>query len=97
MTATGWSNIKSLTGTNWYDEAGEVLGVYMIEASKSKTIYVGQGHIASRLSAHKNDQRILKYRNDGLVASYKIIPDKKERLKIEETLRITLTPKVGEN
>ena len=95
MTDERWSSIKSLIGTDWHAEVGKASGVYQIETSKNKTIYVGEGQIASRLSDHKNDKRILKYVDEGLIVTYKVIPDKEERLKTEKYLHAMLKPNVG--
>ena len=69
-------------------------GVYIIwtEASPgSRVVRVGQGDVADRLSAHRNDRKILKYGADDLHVTWAVVP-RKSRDGVERYLADTLSP-----
>jgi hypothetical protein len=57
-----WCSLErvNLSGVN-------TTGVYIIwhGGPQPRVVYVGQGNIAERVGAHRNDHRILKYRQHG--------------------------------
>ena len=75
------------------------LGVYVIWHSPSgQVVYVGQGLINQRLSAHRNDSNILRYRASGsLLATWTSEPDEETRLGIERYLGELWEPLVSKS
>ena len=71
-------------------------GVYVIwhGGTKPWTVYVGQGVIAGRLSAHRVDPDILKFKDLGLYATWARVPSQR-RDGVEAFLHGQLQPKVG--
>ena len=63
-------------------------GVYVIWQSLSRVvIYVGEGWVADRLSAHRNDPTILGHRGNGtLLVTWASVTDENTRLGIERYL-----------
>ena len=63
-------------------------GVYVIwQSLSSVVIYVGEGWIADRLNAHRNDPAILGHRGNGtLLVTWASVPDDHTRLGIERYL-----------
>ena len=51
-------------------------GVYVIwyQGKPGRVVRVGQGDIAARLTAHRQDQAILAYRANGLFATWASVP-----------------------
>jgi hypothetical protein len=71
-------------------------GVYVIQTiTQPYTVRVGQGTIRDRLSAHKNDPRILAHQRFGLRAYWVFVP-KDFRDETERKLAQNLRPVVGE-
>ena len=69
-------------------------GVYVIWAG-NRWVYVGQGDVASRLSAHRTNSSILAYRDSGqLMVTWAILPAG-QMDGIERYLADTLRPAVG--
>ncbi len=63
-------------------------GVYVIwQSLSSVVIYVGEGWIADRLNAHRNDPAILGHRGNGtLLVTWASVSDDQTRLGIERYL-----------
>lgn len=74
-----------------------VMGVYIIWQSPSgSVIYVGQGLVSDRLSAHRNDPAILSRRGEGtIVVTWAGIDDEPTRLGVERFLAMHYKPLVG--
>jgi hypothetical protein len=69
-------------------------GVYVIWAG-SRWVYVGQGEVAARLQAHRNEPAILAYRSNGqLMVTWALVPAS-QMDGIERYLADTLAPAVG--
>ena len=85
----------NLETVNLQDVKG--LGVYVIWQSPSRqVVYVGQGEIAGRLSAHRNDASILLHRGNGsLLVTWTYEPDEDIRLGIERYLAELWSPLRG--
>jgi len=71
-------------------------GVYIIwhGGERPRTVYVGQGNIAERLSAHRSDRQILGYSSLGLFVTWARV-DSAARDGIERYLADQLQPIVG--
>ena len=71
-------------------------GVYIIwhGGPNPWTVYVGQGNVKDRLTAHRGDQQILQYSPHGLFATWAAV-DRNSRSGIERYLADTLNPRVG--
>ena len=71
-------------------------GVYIIWHSGEHpwTVYVGQGVIADRLKAHRQDDEILKFSHLGLFVTWARL-DGTSRNGVERFLAESLEPKVG--
>lgn len=102
MTVT-W--IKCGNGGNWcpletldLEGVGAVAGVYIIwhDGNPSRVVRVGQGAIKARLSAHRNDAKILTYRASGtLRVTWAAVPAV-YRDGVERHLAETWGPLVGD-
>lgn len=71
-------------------------GVYVIwhGGQQAWTVYVGQGKIADRIAAHRNEANILQYSPSGLFVTWAPV-DKASRDGVERYLADQLHPKVG--
>ena len=105
MATVTW--VKCGTGANWcplqtLDMAsisGTPIGVYVIwhEGTPSRVVRVGQGNIVDRLSVHRNDDKITKYRSFGtLRVTWASVPKKADRDGIERYLANHYGPLVGD-
>lgn len=75
------------------------IGVYVIwyAGATAKVIRVGQGHIGSRLSEHRNNPEISRYSNYGqLKVSWALIGSQQLRDGVEKFLYNSYNPLVGE-
>jgi len=72
-------------------------GVYMIwyRGQPGRVVYVGQGDVASRISAHRSEQEILAYQANGLLVTWASVP-KAQRDGVERYLADTWNPLVGD-
>ena len=72
-------------------------GVYVIwhGGTDPKVVYVGQGNIKERLTAHRSDKRIQQYDYLDLYVTWAAVP-KEYRGAIELYLADTWSPKVGD-
>ncbi len=71
-------------------------GVYIIwhGGPSPATVRVGQGNIRDRLTAHRNDPAITRYRDQGLYVTWAAVPGG-QRDGVERFLADQLQPKVG--
>lgn len=79
-------------------DAVKVEGVYVIyqAGNPPRTIYVGKGDIAKRLTEHRLDSRFASARGAGkLVVTYAAVP-KPDQEGVERHLATRLAPTVGE-
>ena len=74
-----------------------IMGVYIIWQSPSgSVIYVGQGLVSDRLSAHRNDPAVLSRRGEGtIVVTWTRIDDELTRLGVERYLATFYRPAIG--
>ncbi len=89
-----WCSLENLD----LDSLGETAGVYIIwhEGNPSRVVRIGHGKVKDRLSAHRNDQEILAYRNSGkLLVTWAAVP-LNQRDGVERYLAATWNPLVGE-
>ena len=102
MASVSW--VKCSDGTSWcpFEKVGlagvTAQGVYVIwhEGQPGRTVRVGQGDIAARLTAHRSDQQILAYRQYGtLMVTWAEVPAQ-SRGGIERYLANHYKPLVGE-
>ncbi len=72
-------------------------GVYVIwhGGDTPRTVYVGQGEIANRLTEHRSDPRVLLYQGNGLLVTWAAI-SQQYRSGAERYLSDQLNPLVGE-
>ena len=72
-------------------------GIYIIwhGGQNPAVVYVGQGVIRDRLSAHRNERSILQYQDRGLYATWAVLP-RSVRDGVEKFLYDYLKPKAGE-
>ena len=73
-------------------------GVYIIwhGGPHPHVVYVGQGQIRKRLSAHRNDERIQRYRHLDLFVTWTRVLEQSDRDGIEAYLINVWKPKVNE-
>ena len=64
-------------------------------ADNPETVYVGQGRLAFRLGAHRNDSRFNDYLQYGLRIAWAEVPQA-DRDGVERYLSYVLEPKIGE-
>lgn len=100
-----WVKCGSGTSLNWcpLEKVNladvETTGVYIIwhDGNPGRVVRVGQGIIKDRLSAHRNDRRILAYRQNGtLRVTWASVPYQFQRDGIEKYLAQTWVPLVGD-
>ena len=72
-------------------------GVYVIwhAGPNAATVYVGQGFIRDRLTAHRNDPRIQQFSALGLYVTWASVPSASLEA-VEKYLADRLGPRVGE-
>ena len=97
--------VKCGNGGNWcpletlnLETVGDVDGVYIIwhEGNPGRVVRVGQGRIIDRLSAHRNDTKILTYAKSGtLRVTWASVPWN-QRDGVERYLANTWPPLVGD-
>jgi hypothetical protein len=95
--------VKCSNGANWcpLESVGlsrvNTNGVYIIwyGGQAPAIVRVGQGDIASRLSAHRSDPQILAYRQFGLFVTWAAV-SAAQRDGVERYLATLLKPRVGE-
>lgn len=102
MLQVGW--VKCGDGTNWCPFASVNLddvttqGVYVIwhDGDPARCVYVGQGDVAARLKAHRNDSRITDYARSGtLRVTWAAVPAA-QRDGVERYLADYYAPLVGD-
>jgi hypothetical protein len=102
MLTVNW--IRCGDGANWcpFDTVDlskvTVSGVYMIwhEGNPGRVVRVGQGDIASRISAHRNDKNITGYRQSGtLRVTWAAVPANQQN-GVEKYLADKWSPLVGD-
>ena len=73
-------------------------GVYIIwhGGAKAKTVYVGQGFIRDRLTAHRNNPEIQQFASVGLFVTWARVVQEDRRDGVERFLADRLCPIVGE-
>ena len=92
-----WCNLKTL---NLNSHPFERKGVYIIwhEGNPGRVVRVGQGDLAGRLEAHRNDSEILQYAKRGtLRVTWAIVPHQGQRNGIERYLADYWKPLIGEH
>lgn len=106
-----WAQRKTahpITGSRWYSlrwlktsSLGEIRGVYIIWKAKAgsdgRAVYVGQGDIANRLSAHQSRSDIKAHQSGGhrlFVTWAKVSESQMDG--VERYLANTLKPLIGE-
>jgi hypothetical protein len=74
------------------------VGIYMIwhTGNPSQVVYVGQGHVATRLQAHRNDSRITGYARYGALSVTWAAVSPQYRDGIERYLADKWNPLVGD-
>lgn len=89
-----WCSLFSLNLAHSHFDGLE--GVYIIwhGGLNPRTVYVGQGNVRERLTAHRSDQQVLQYSPHGLFATWAAV-DHHIRSGIERYLADTLDPLVG--
>ncbi len=88
-----WCSLEGVNLKNVYTE-----GVYVIwhGGEKPHIVRIGQGDVADRLSAHRNDPAILKYAKQGrLFTTWASVPAA-QRDGIERYLADQYTPLIGD-
>lgn len=88
-----WCSLENLNLQSVIDS-----GVYIIwhGGTNPKVVYVGQGDpISKRLSSHRNDSRILSYKNYGLFVTWASVPAA-QRDGVERFLADKWNPLVGD-
>lgn len=101
-----WIKCSASAGNAWCDllkvnldheHFDNLEGVYIIwhSGQNPATVRVGQGTIRDRLSAHRQDQAILAYRNQGLSVTWSTVAPP-YRDGVERFLGENLSPKVGD-
>ncbi len=89
-----WCQLEAVDLTHsHFDNLG---GVYIIwhGGTSPATVRVGQGMIRDRLTAHRNDVAITKYRDQGLFVTWAKVPVD-QRDGVERYLADRLQPEVG--
>lgn len=74
------------------------MGVYMIwhAGNPGRVVYVGQGDVAARIKAHRNDPDITQYAKKGtLYVTWASVASQRDRDGIERFLANTWDPLVG--
>ena len=103
MTPLTWNKCD---GTNWcsfervnlsHKHFTGMAGVYVIwyGGQTPKTVRLGQGNIADRIAAHRQDQQITKYSTHGLYVAWAKVPAAQHG-GIEAYLADQLSPLVGD-
>lgn len=88
-----WCNFLNLNLANEFFDNLE--GVYIIWQRNGTVIRVGQGIIRDRLTAHRNDEKILAYKKDGLFVTWAEVPTR-QRDGVERYLAEHFKPLIGE-
>lgn len=81
------------------NSVGDAVGVYIIwhAGNPSRVVRVGQGKVADRLAAHRQDQEVTQYRAKGtLRVTWAAVPKASDRDGIERYLADKWTPLVGD-
>jgi hypothetical protein len=94
-TAKEWLTLET------FDISGvATVGVYIIwhGGQNPRVVYVGQGDVKARLTAHRGDRRILAYRTSGLLmVTWAEVSLAADRNGIERYLANRLSPLVGDS
>ena len=79
-----------------HEHFNNMAGVYVIwhGGTSPKTVRVGQGNIAERIAAHRQDPQITKYASLGLFVTWAKLPANQQS-GVEAYLAATLNPLVG--
>lgn len=93
-TGNSWCPLQSVDLSNV-----RTTGVYIIwhAGNPARVVRVGQGDIAARLTAHKNDSKITQYAQRGtLYVTWASVPRQADRDGVERYLADTWNPLVGD-
>jgi hypothetical protein len=91
-----WCDFENLT----LPSVGNTIGVYIIwhAGNPGRVVRVGQGGIADRIAAHRQDKKVTAYNSHGtLRVTWADVPKASDRDGIERYLADTWKPLVGDS